>query len=168
MSTTDHAAAFMEAVKGIPVHFVTRALRDFTTGTDWTRSPKTWIAARYAEAKAGKSSYEAHRFALLTDLNKLRERALELQETTRRYRQDLEDAHARSVAEAQAARLAREATLTDAARWRKLWDEVDQGRVQIVVVNQADGCSEGELITDAGELVDHIDTIQPTPTERTV
>lgn len=81
---TDHAAAFLSAVKGIPANFVARALREFTTGTDWTHCSKVRLAEAYADAKTGRSGM--HTFAPFT-LDALRSEALRLQTQAAGYRQ---------------------------------------------------------------------------------
>lgn len=73
----DHAAAFLAAVKGIPANFVTRALREFTTGIDWVRCSKARMAEAYADAKAGRGGM--HTFAPFKTLDALRSEALRLQ-----------------------------------------------------------------------------------------
>lgn len=153
MTTTDHAAAFMAAVKGIPVHFVTKALRDFTTGTDWTRCPKTYIARCYADAKTNKSSHDARRFFQLTDLQALRQRALELRERARQYQKDKADSRERWVKSVQAERRNREALLADAARWRKLLHEVSHGRATVTPLEHAS-------IAHAEGVITYIDSIK--------
>ena len=64
-----------------------------------------------------------------------------------------------SPAELRAAAGEIKTAIEDAIRWRAIFTEVDEGRIDVTIINTGDGVSEGELITDGGDLNDHINTL---------
>lgn len=160
MSTTDHAAAFMEAVKGIPTNFVVTALNQMTMGVNWRGCGKQHIADTYAASFKGKTAIWDNQKLREIDLQKLRTESLNKWTDHKEWKRRRDAAQEETKKLRASERLAREAQLADAARWRKLMHEVDHGRATVTPTRRASIClSEG--------LAAYIDTITPTPTERT-
>lgn len=96
---TDHKAAFLAAVKGVPNHVVTRVLNEFTPGTSWTRCGKEHIAECYEKAKGPNPvSHETDRFKKLTDLVEFRRALLVTQAAAVKDRADRKAADERQMA----------------------------------------------------------------------
>lgn len=79
---TDHKAAFMAAVKGIPVNFVTRAMNVQTIGRNWSGSSKEYMARCYAGAHVGTTA--TNKTLKDVDLDKLRATAQQFQQDATR------------------------------------------------------------------------------------
>ncbi len=105
--TTNHTAAFMDAVKGFPAHVVAKALGHFTRGIHWHACSKGHMAGRYSMAQQ-EGSTPMYRALLGLDLAALRSECQEITDQATARRAAIEQEERRRKDAARSLREARE------------------------------------------------------------